>query len=215
MFIELIDALRCVTDHPQIPLVAAITGRDGRYVTDGTLGCPTCRREYPIVQGIAWFGIEPEIAAEFSANVDTNTNRDDEAVMRIGAFLSAPEGATVALVGDWAIHAAKVSDLANLRVFAVNPPESVEQSERAGVVRSMHELPFANGSLAGVAINNSTDDDPWSPDELARAAHKLAPGARMVAPASWHVPSGVEEIARDDTIWIGEKRAPLVTLHRR
>jgi hypothetical protein len=37
----------------------------------------------------------------------------------------------------------------------------------------------------------------------------------MVAPAMVAVPDDIEEIARDDLFWVGEKRGALVALHRR
>lgn len=205
MFIELLDGLRCVADHPQIPLVAAILQRDERFVVQGVLGCPTCRREYQIGDGVAWFRDPDDGTSSMPAP------RDAEGAMRIGAFLAVSDGVTIALVGDWARYAIELAELVGLRAYAVNPGEPVGESERVGTLYSDNRLPFTDGSLRGVAI----DESGWSGEELQLATRALSPGGRMVGPANSPVPTEMEEIARDDRWWIGEKRGPLVALHRR
>jgi hypothetical protein len=207
MFMELLDGLRCISEHPSIALVTAITKRDERFVIEGTAGCPTCRREYPIHRGIAWFG-----SAREPAELMPETLPDDnDGVTRVGAFLAVSDGITVALVGDWATYAPSLAGMVALRVFAVNPRVAVEESETVGVLYSDNRLPFADGSLRGIAIG----DAGWSHHDVKMAARVLASGGRMVGPAALRLPDDIEEIARDDSIWIGEKRGPLVTLHRR
>lgn len=207
MFIELLDTLRCVADHPQIPLVTAITGREDRYVMEAVMGCPTCRREYPIKKGVAWFGARRGVARQPSAN----SPREEEGAMRIGALLAAADGTTVALVGNSAPYAFELAEMIDLRVFAVNPRVEIGESERVGIVYSDNRLPFSEAALRGVAIG----EPGWSDRDMKVATRVLAAGGRMVAPASTSVPHEIEEIARDDSVWVGEKRGPLVALHRR
>ena len=207
MFIELIDGLRCTSGHFQIPLVAAITKREGRHVIEGTLGCPTCRQEYPIRDGTAWFRPPTKVDATRSGPVEA----DEQGAMRMGAFLAASDGITVALVGNWARYSSELAGLVGLRVFAVNPEGAVGESERVGVVYSGTRLPFTHGSLRGVAIDGSG----WSLHDMELAARALSPSGRMVAPAASEVPGEIEEIARDERVWIGEKRGALVALQRR
>lgn len=206
MFIELIDGLRCTADHRSICLVAAITKRDDRQVIEGTLGCPTCRREYPIRDGVVWFGERPTGRATSSAP-------DADGAMRIGAFLAVSEGITVALVGDWAQYANELAELVGLRAFAINPPTQtvVAESERVGVIYSENRVPFKASSLRGVAIG----DAGWSAGDISLATRVLSAGGRMVAPAILPVPDDIEEIARNESVWVGEKRGALVSLHRR
>src|SRR6185312_14037479 len=206
MFIELLDGLRCTGDHPQITLVAAILQRDDRLVVQGLLGCPTCRREYEIEGGAVWFHDRSG-----GAGTGKLLPRDDEGAIRVGAFLAVADGATIALVGDWARYAIELAALVGLRVYAVNPREPIGESERVGTLYSDNRLPVTDSSLRGVAI----DETGWSGDELRLAARALSPGGRMVAPATLQVPPEIEEVARDDRWWIGEKRGPLVALHRR
>lgn len=206
MFIELIDCLRCTTDHPYIPLVASITERDERQVVEGMLGCPTCRSEYPIHHGMAWFG--KPVGLELPS---TELQSDPDQAMRVGAFLNVTEGSTIALVGTWARCATDLAELVALRVFAINPVVTVAESERVAAVCSDNAVPLRDGSLRGVAI----DGPEWSDAQLDAATRSLAPGGRILAPVSSRVPDEVEEIARDDSWWIGEKRGSLVTLRRR
>lgn len=206
MFIELLDTLRCIADHPQIPLVTAILERDDRFVVEGVVGCPTCKREYRITDGIAWFR-----DASDETGARDSIPRDSEGAIRIGAFLAATEGATIALVGDWARYAIELAEMVGLRAYAVNPREPIGESERVGTLYSDNRLPFTDGSLRGVAIDESS----WSNDELRLAVRALGAGGRMVASATLPLPPELEEIARDESWWIAEKRGPLVTLHRR
>ena len=207
MFIELIDGLRCPAEHRPISLVACITQRDERYVAEGVLGCPTCRSEYPIHDGVAWFDPPPD-----AGSVPSGMRPDDEdGLMRIGALLNAAEGSTVALVGDWTRNACALAAMVRLRVFAVNPAAAVLESPNVGLLYSRRQLPFRSYSLRGVAVG----EPGWSLEELERATRTIAYGGRMVAPVSTPVPSDIEEIARDENVWVGEKRAALVALRGR
>ena len=207
MFIELIDGLRCPAEHRPISLVACITQRDERYVAEGVLGCPTCRSEYPIHGGVAWFDPPPDFGS-----VPPGQRPDDaDGVMRIGALLNAAEASTVALVGEWTRYASALAEMVQLRVFAVNPVVVVPESPSVGLLYSRRQLPFRSYSLRGVAVGETS----WTLEEMEKAARTIAYGGRMVAPVSTPVPGDIEEIARDESVWVGEKRAALVTLRGR
>lgn len=207
MFIELVDGLRCTSDHRSICLVAAITKRDDRHIVEGVLGCPTCGREYPIRDGIAWFGARADPVALPSHEAES----DPEEMLRAAALLGVSDGITIALVGRWGSHASALTELVGLRAFAVNPGSRIEESERVAALYSDNRLPFRDASLQGIAV----DDSGWSGEAVALATRALAPGGRLVAPSSVPVPRDIDEIARDDAFWVGEMRGPLVGLHRR
>lgn len=208
MFIEMIDSLRCTSDHPDIWLVAAILRREERFVLEGRLGCPVCLREFPIVNGVAWFGTEPR---EYQARLgDAGEEADDEDATRIAAFLGAREGASIALGGEWAVQATPLADLVPMRIFALNPPIALGESEGVGIIRSSEGLPLAPASLAGVALDVATA----TARDLGSAVRALAAGGRLVAPASVPLPSEMAELARDESYWVGEKRSELVLLRR-
>lgn len=224
MFIEMIDSLRCTNDHADSWLVASIGCRDDRMVVQGVLGCPVCLREYPIEDGIAWFGRKPaeyraehaplvaqqEIQSAIKGDIPPDDNAEDGAV-RIGAFLSVTEGATVVLGGRWALNAHALSRLLPLQIFALNPTEPIQESEAVGVVMSDEGLPLARGVARGIALDSSTATE----RTLTTAVHVLAVGGRLVAPVESKVPDGVSVLARDEEFWVGEKRPALVNLIRR
>lgn len=170
------------------------------------LGCPTCRGEYPIQHGIAWFGTPVSLELR-----QAELQADPDQAMRAAAFLNVTEGSTIALVGDWARCSTDVAGLVALRVFAINPVFGITESDRVAAIYSDNAVPLREGSLRGIAI----DESGWSEVQIDAATRALAPGGRILAPVASRVPDEIEEIARDDSWWIGEKRGALVTLHRR
>ncbi|MGI9090068.1 MAG: hypothetical protein ACR2GG_03060 [Gemmatimonadaceae bacterium] len=212
MFIELIDSLRCTNDHADSWLVASISRRDERFVTEGELGCPICLREYPIERGIVWFG-QPEQqsgSSDVAGDIAAGANDPDEAV-RVGAFLAVAEGAAVLLGGEWARAAHALSELVPLRIFVLNPSEPIQESESVGVVQSGKGIPLAPGMLRGVALDRATATSAVLNSTVA----VLAPSGRLVAPADADIPDGINVLARDENFWVGEKRPALVSLIRR
>lgn len=207
MYIELLDTLRCVVDHPQIPLVTAITDRDGRFVVNAVMGCPTCRAEYAIENGVACFR-PPETNISLVEPVDDS---DDDVAVRVAAFLDVSEGAVIGLIGTWATKSAEVAEVSGSRVFALNSLVALEESDRLGIIRTGRRLPFADGGLRGIAIG----EPGWNTHDIEAAARALAPGGRMVLPVSVDLPSVLQEVAHDDALRVAEKRGPLVALRRR
>src|SRR5882672_5755152 len=55
MHIELTEMLRCPEPHELDVLVLSTGEMLGRMVRSGIVGCPVCRKEYPIVKGIVDF----------------------------------------------------------------------------------------------------------------------------------------------------------------
>lgn len=205
MFIEHMDALRCTSEHVESWLIVSITGRDGRFVTDGTLGCHLCRRSYPIRGGIAQFGVPP--AATLPAAEPTS---DAEGAIRIAAMLNVSEHDTAVLAGGWAALANGLTELIPLRVFALNPASPVAESESVSVIHSSEGIPLAAGSLAGVAL----DDSVVTGQVLASAVASLRTAGRLVAPTATAIPAGMSVLARDERSWVAEKAGVLVPLSR-
>src|SRR6266704_2911911 len=55
MHIELTEMLRCPEAHELDVLVLSTGEMLGRMVRSGVVGCPRCKREYPIVKGVVDF----------------------------------------------------------------------------------------------------------------------------------------------------------------
>lgn len=209
MFIELIDQLRCINEHEDTWLVAAFETVSNRFVLEASLGCPSCSAQYPIHEGIADFsaGVDlPSCAAERAA---ASHNREEHAT-RAGAYLEATEpGATILLGGVWAYAAEELSQIAEVRVLALNAPAEVKESQSVGLLRVASEIPVAPGSVLGVAL------DAWFPVKLLASAVKaVRPGGRVVGPVSIPAPPELAVLAHDDNYWVAQKAPEVVKLSR-
>ena len=174
---------------------------------DGVLGCPICRAQYPIARGIAHFGLDWQAARP--------VRPDEQEAMRLAAFLDLadPRGYAV-ITGSVGSHAPLLRQLTDVQLLLVNPPAEIQMGGGLSGLTVVETLPLAAGSARGAAL------DPRSSPELLRSAvAAVAPGGRVVAPATFPVPSGVTELVRDDRVWVAERtREPStsrpMTLHR-
>jgi hypothetical protein len=209
VFIELIDLLRCIRPHDETWLVASFSKVNNRFVEEARLGCPSCSAEYWIRGGVADFSREvilPECEEERRAA----SHRREELATRAGAYLEATEpGATVVLGGLWAYAAQELSEMADIRVIAINAPGEVKESETVGLVRVGSEIPLAAGSVLGVAV------DAWFPTKIVESAVRVVrPGGRIVGPAAILPPSELSILAHDERYWVAQKAPKVVTISR-
>jgi hypothetical protein len=209
VFIELIDLLRCTKPHDETWLVAAFNTVSNRFVQEGKLGCPACSAENWIRDGVGDFSGGVWLPACDSERAATGHSREELAT-RAGAYLNATEaGATVLLGGLWAYAAHELSEMADVRVLALNAPSDVKESERVGLLRVASEIPLATGSVLGVAL------DAWFPEDIAESAARVVrPGGRVVGPAVSAVPSGFTVLAHDDKYWVAEKPPEVIPIRR-
>jgi hypothetical protein len=212
MFIEFVESLRCLRPHEDSWLVAAADRMVGRSIVEGTLGCPVCQAQYPIVGGVAYFGASP---AGGAATAELRQAPDPELVLRAAALLGlADAGGTAVLAGEWGDAAEGLRALAEVHYLLVDPPHDVVTSDGVSVVRTDGRLPLAAGSVRGVALDGASSLAPT----LAAAVRALRTGGRLVAPVGVALPAGVHELARDARHWVAEREAAPtapVTLARR
>ena len=209
MFIELLDLLRCINAHEDTWLVASFKNVSNRFVLEANLGCPSCSAQYPIHVGLADFSAGtalPSCEAERAAASHTR----EELATRAGAYLEATDpGATIALGGVWAYAAQELSEMAEVRVLALNAPAEVKESRTVGLLRVGSEIPVAPGSLLGVAL------DAWFPAKIVESAVRaVRPGGRIVGPTVIPPPAGLAVLAHDDTYWVAQKAPEVVKLSR-
>jgi len=203
VFIEFVDALRCLRPHESTWLVAAPDRMMGRSIVRGTLGCPVCRAEYPIVDGVAYFGAEPGEPA--AARVDPSPPADPELVLRAAALLGlADGGGTAVLGGAWSAAAAGLLELAPAHYLLLDPPHAAHAGDGVSVLRTAGALPLAAACVRGVALDDATASAPV----LESAVRALRPAGRLVAPAGAPLPAGVRELARDPRHWVAEREVP-------
>jgi hypothetical protein len=209
VFIELIDQLRCINEHADTWLVASFETVSNRFVLEASLGCPSCSAQYPIHEGIADFRAVGDLPSGEAERAAASHNREEHAT-RAGAYLEATEpGATIVLGGVWANAAEELSQIAEVRVLALNAPAEVKESHSVGLLRVGSEIPVAPGSVLGVAL------DAWFPVALLASAVKaVRPGGRIVGPVSIPAPPELTVLAHDDNYWVALKAPEVVKLSR-
>ena len=180
----------------------------------GTLGCPVCAAEYPVRGGLVDFrAVDGD--AEEAPGADGPEAQDEADAMRIAALLGlADPGGVVMLMGRWAASAPALEALVpGTQFLLVNPVAPVFPF--ASAVRTGEVLPIAAGAIRAAAF-----DAAGAPRMTTRqAARVLRPGGRLLAAAGEPVPDEVAELARDDSQWVGERKAdasgPVLHLTRR
>lgn len=199
MHIELIDLLRCPEAHEETWLVAAFNRMEGRVVLDAKLGCPVCRREYTVRDGVAIFG--DGITSEPSAEDATH----------IAAFLNLTSpGKSVLLAGGFAEAAAKIADITDARVISLNVTKP-KRDDRVLEIRTNSRIPLASSSLDGIAL-----DQAHSTEGLLRESERVVrPGGRLVCSPVVRVKAGFHELARDKDFIVAERIAELIQLDRK
>lgn len=209
MFVEIVDALRCPRPHEESWLVLAARRTEERHVLEGTLGCPVCRAEYPIHDGIADFTADAPVDRSATGALNALSPADHLAAMlNLGDALG-----FAVLVGAWGARADELVELLDAPpLLLVEPPAGVKMGHGLSGIRAGATLPLATGAARAVAT------DSVDPARVAEAARVTRVGGRLVAPAESRVPEGVRELVRDATVWVGERQvlpsAP-VTLHVR
>jgi len=227
VFIELTEILRCPNDHAESYVVAAPITMDGRRIVRGVVGCPECKAEFPIVDGVVYFveeaslptsaggardgsvrlgGLRPSASGAPPTSSGGPAARPplpeyDAAALAAFLNLSGP-GGYVALAG-WAARLAPeiVALLPGIHIVAVNPPAGLAPLPMLSLLMSPRTLPFKTATLRAVALGADHAAGPW----LADAARVLLPGLRLVAEDERASPEGVSELARGAGLFVGMK----------
>lgn len=196
MFIELTDHLRCVESHPEAFLVLVPGTMAGRRVLSGTLGCPVCQAEYPILDGIARLGTEPSAAGAPAVP------GPEAAALLAFLGLDGP-GGYLALLGEAGRAAPGIAEaLPGVHLVAVNPPAGVVFRPEVSVVRASR-MPLKARSLRGVVVG-----DPFGrlPDWSADAVRAVLPGLRATGGGPEPALPEFELLGAADGWWVGVRR---------
>jgi hypothetical protein len=201
LFIELTEILRCPRHHAESYLVAAPIAMEGRLITRGVVGCPECHAEFPIVDGVVYFGA-PGGPHGPVAGAPVPAARDYDA-SALAAFLNLDgPGGYAALVG----HAARVGPelvalTPGVHFVAVNPPAGTVPGPMLSVLESPRGLPFKSASLRAVALGADHAGEPW----LGEGSRVLLAGLRLVVEDEHAQIEGVAELARGAGMFVGAK----------
>lgn len=201
MYLPLTDLLVCPVCGPDAGLILYTTELRDRRVLAGDLGCPQCRRQWPVRGGFADLRTRGGRAAGESGRAER------DAAIRIAALLGVAQGhGHLLIVGPAARHAPAVADLLE-HIEVVAMEDSLEHDEeRTGVSRlGADALPFIDGRMRGVWLSGSAVQ--WMEEGvriLARAGRIVLepapPGARERLDAL-----GVDVIAQQDATILGTR----------
>ena len=192
MFVDLIESLRCPRPHDPSQLVVAAGRVVDRHILDGTLGCPTCAAEFRIAGGITQF--------EIPARPTPAAAPDAALGLRIAAFLELTDARGFAILcGTWGAQLDPIQRVADTPLLLINPPMSYG-GEPAGVILCGDVAPLAQSSARAAALGADMPEG-----LLASVVRAVRTGGRLVGPVSLGLPDGVTEVARDETLWVGEK----------
>jgi uncharacterized protein YbaR (Trm112 family) len=210
MFIDLVETLRCPTPHEDSWLVLAASRMAARHVIDGTLGCPVCKAEFSIRDGVVDFRRAP------AAQIAASRPADPEQAMRLAAFLGLDDALGYALLmGEWGAHALELRGIVECPLVLCDPPSDVEAAPGLSILRTDGLVPLAAGSARATALDGEGGGDTG---RIASAVRATRVKGRVVARATLTLPDGVRELARDDREWVAEREpaaSTLVTLRTR
>lgn len=202
MYIELVDSLRCLAPHEETWLVAAVSRFEGRYIIEGTLGCPICQLQYPIREGVAHFAAAAE--ATDAPHRDAPVVTDEALLARAAALLDLRDpGGVVVLGGSWHAIAASLALSFDVQCLVVNAPAGASLGDGVSGLVVADAIPLAPGMARGAML----DERSATPALLQSVARALRPRGRLIAPAQIALPTGVRELVRDATQWVAEADA--------
>ena len=192
MFIEITEYLRCPASHDPAWLVLAPARMAGRHVVSGTLGCPVCKAEYPIADGIVRFGEAPTLTS--------GTALPTADVVQALLGLESP-GGYVALAGSAAGLAAALRDLLD-QVHVVTVNATGDPGPGVPRLASAAGLPLRDRSMRGVVLGAEV-----VPGLLEDAQRVVLNGQRVVAlTEDVRAPERLEELAVGQGMWVGRRR---------
>ncbi len=204
MHIELTEMLRCPEPHPEDTLVLSTGEMKGRMVRAGLVGCPVCRKEYPIVNGIVDFtGGGKGEGGSGPTRPPSLFPRPEPSVLQALLELSGP-GGFVVLVGEATRHAVGLAGLmGGIHFIGVNAPAGVAELPVLSLLRAGGKIPLRSSIARGVVVGADVAGPPW----LVEAHRVLLRGRRLVVErAEPELPIGLERLAVEQGLWVGEKR---------
>jgi uncharacterized protein YbaR (Trm112 family) len=213
MHIELTEMLRCPEEHPLDVLVLSTGEMLGRMVRSGIVGCPVCKKEYPIVKGIVDFrgrGTGEEGRVQQRSDEPRVTLPplpvplpQESQTLQALLDLSGP-GGFVVLLSDATRHAAGLASLmGGIHFVGVDPPADMEESPVLSLMRSSRMIPLRPSMARAVVVGGDRASAPW----LEEAQRVLLRGRRFVVEREdVDPPARINRLAAGQGLWAGEKR---------
>ena len=208
MHIQLTDILICPVCGPEYGLIVRADRIVERRVREGALGCPHCRRQYEIHEGVAWLargrpeaGDEKRRASDWEPDTTVQPQgeqpqrggavSDREEAVRTAALLGLGRDTTrasgfVALVGHAAARAVAVAALLDGQEFVAVGAHAagLHDSERVSRIATDDSLPFYDAKLRAIWLGGDATDVLL--EEATRALHPMGRLVLEPAPADAH-----------------------------
>ena len=203
MHIELTEMLRCPEPHREEMLVLSTGEVKDRMVRSGLVGCPICRKEYPIVRGVVNFRRLKERPANESYTPPSPLPSADAGNLQALLELSGP-GGYVVLVGSAVRQARRLSDLMpGIHFVGINAPREMEEQPMLSLLYANDTIPLRTAVARGVVVGADLATSSW----LVEAHRVLLRGRRFVVENEEpELPIGLVKLAAEQGLWVGEKR---------
>lgn len=146
MHIRLTDYLACPRCQSELGLILLAERVENQRVLEGQLGCPSCRTQFRISDGIADFGDQG--AAEDAV-------ADEGEALALAALLGVTEGpAMLALVGEWRAAPSQLAAVVPEVEVIVLQTSRAQHADDAHVsrLRAGRRLPLREAAVQGVAV---------------------------------------------------------------
>jgi uncharacterized protein YbaR (Trm112 family) len=205
--IELTEMLRCPEPHGEAFLVMSTGEMLGRMVRSGILGCPICRREFPILKGIVYFSGSKERGAAPASAPSGRAPRSplpvDAESLQALLDLSGP-GGYVVLVGGAARHAVGLAALmSGIHFVGLNAPADVEELPMLSLLVCNEVIPLRQSVARAAVVGPDRLGAAW----LEEARRVVLPGRRVVVEGEdVTVPAGLTQLAAGQGLFVGERR---------
>jgi uncharacterized protein YbaR (Trm112 family) len=197
LFIELSEFLRCPEPHAASYCVVAPDEMVGRTITRGLVGCPTCRREYPIADGVVRFGDAGPAGPEGAAGAALPDPEVVQALLGLGG-----PGGFVVLAGTATRLAGGLAErMGGVHFVGVDAPPDVGVSPTLSLLTHPEQIPLRAAMARGVMLGAEYATPPW----IAEATRVLLDGLRLVVAREDVVAPGLERLAAGRGLWVGQK----------
>lgn len=195
MFIELAEFLRCPEDHDDASCIVLPEEMVGRTIIRGVIGCPACRREYAIHDGVAEFGPQPPAGAAPPA-----PPLDPDVVAAL-LGLTNPGGFVVLMGSATTLAPALAQRMQGVHLVGVNAPDGTEVSPALTLLRHERKITLRSAVARGVVVPVDLSQPPW----LEEGARVLLKGQRMVVAGDAVAVPGLTPVAVGRGLWVGTR----------
>ena len=171
------DRLTCSRCGPEFGLILRADKTHDRRVTEGVLGCPNCRDQYPITDGFGDLRAppRPELPKGRAGDPVIKTPEESEYLLPLLGIIQGP--ATVLLIGGPAVLGGGLASLLDdIHVVGADADLARWPADPAwSRIVSHPGIPFFSRTLRGVVIDGRLDRH-W----FEEAARVIAPMSRVV-----------------------------------